>query len=72
VAVIRAGGAQESHGAGETIKLNTGDTVVETPDVQHFGANEGPLPVEIYTSSLLTDGELVAIPLATGGPSPSR
>ena len=29
VTVVRGGGAQETHGAGETIKLNAGDTVIE-------------------------------------------
>ena len=71
VTVVRGGGAQETHGAGETIKLNAGDTVIESPEVQHYGANDGPSTVEIYTSSLLTDGEPVAIPLASGGPSAS-
>ena len=31
VTVVRGGGAQETHGAGETIKLNAGDTVIESP-----------------------------------------
>jgi quercetin dioxygenase-like cupin family protein len=71
VTVFRAAGNQESYGPGQSIKLGPGDTVIETPDVHHFGANEGTEPVEIYTSTLLSDGEPVAIPLATGGPSPS-
>ena len=45
--------------------------MIETPDVQHFGANEGTTPVEIYAASLLSDGEPVAIPLPTGAPSRS-
>ena len=69
VTVLRAGGAQEMHGAGETITLAAGDTVIENPDVQHFGANNGTAPVEIYASSLLKDGEPVAIPLPSGAPS---
>jgi quercetin dioxygenase-like cupin family protein len=69
--VVRANGEQQSPAAGQTIKLVTGDTVIENPGLEHFGANEGPEPVEIYASSLLADGEPVAIPLVTGAPSAS-
>jgi quercetin dioxygenase-like cupin family protein len=69
--VIRANGEQQTPGAGQTIKLAAGDTVIENPGVEHFGANDGPDVVEIYTSTLLADGEPVAIPLATAAPSTS-
>jgi len=61
--VIRGGGATETHGTGETVTLATGDSVVENPDIQHFGANNGSVPVEIYTASLFTDGSPPAIVL---------
>jgi quercetin dioxygenase-like cupin family protein len=68
VTVIRANGDQQSPGAGQTIMLAAGDTVIENPGVEHFGANDGSAPVEIYASSLFADGEPVAIPLASGAP----
>ncbi|MEI7745566.1 MAG: cupin domain-containing protein [Chloroflexota bacterium] len=66
--VIRgADGKQETHKAGETVILATGDRVIENPDESHFGANEGTVDVELYSATLLEDGKPVAIPL----PSPS-
>ncbi len=63
--VIRATGATEVHGAGEVITLATGDSVIENPDLHHFGANRGTVTVEIYTASLFTDGSPPAIPMPT-------
>jgi quercetin dioxygenase-like cupin family protein len=63
--VLRANGATELHGAGEVVTLETGDSVVENPDLHHFGANNGSVPVEIYTATLFTDGSPPAIPLPT-------
>jgi quercetin dioxygenase-like cupin family protein len=71
VTVIRAGGTQESRGAGETTTLGAGDTVIENPGAHHFGANDGPAVVELYTATLLTDGQPVAIPIPTAAPSGS-
>lgn len=68
--VIRANGATETHAAPEILTLQTGDTVVENPDLQHFGANDGTDEVEIYTSTLFTDGEAPAIPVETPSPTP--
>lgn len=69
--LIRADGTSETHGAGETITVATGETVVENPATQHFGANDGTTPVEIYTSTLFEAGQPPAIPLASPSPSPS-
>jgi quercetin dioxygenase-like cupin family protein len=69
--VIRANGSTETHGAGETVVLATGDSVVENPDLEHFGANKGSVTVEIYTASLFQDGQPPAIPLTAPTPSPS-
>lgn len=70
--VIRANGASETHGAGETITIATGDTIVENPDLQHYGANNGTQTVEIYASSLFTDGQPAAIALPSASPAASR
>lgn len=67
--VIRASGAAEAHSAGETITLVAGDSVVETEDMHHFGANKGTEPVEIYSSTLFRDGEGPAIPLPSASAS---
>jgi quercetin dioxygenase-like cupin family protein len=69
--VLRGSGATEIHGIGETITLATGDTIIENPDLQHFGANEGTVPVEIYASSLFVDGQPPAIPLPSASAAPS-
>jgi quercetin dioxygenase-like cupin family protein len=71
VAVTRADGTTETHRGGETIQLGPGDTVVENPASQHTGANDGTVPVELYTSTLLDADEPPAIPLASPTPSPS-
>ncbi len=71
VAVTRADGTAETHRGGETITLGPGDTVVENPATQHTGANNGSVPVELYTSTLLDADESPAILLATPAPSPS-
>jgi len=68
--VIRADGTTETHGAPEVLTLRTGDTVVESPELQHFGANDGSVEVEIYTSTLCTDGEAPSIPVKTPTPTP--
>ena len=51
--------------------LATGDSVVENPDLEHFGANKGSVSVEIYTASLFQDGQPPAIPVTAPTPSPS-
>ena len=69
--VLRGSGATEIHTIGETITLASGDTIIENPDLQHFGANEGTVPVEIYASSLFEDGQPPAIPLPSPSPAAS-
>jgi quercetin dioxygenase-like cupin family protein len=68
--VIRGSGATETHKTGETITLATGDSIVENPDLDHFGSNSGTTPVEIYAASLFTDGQPPAIPLASPSTAP--
>ena len=50
--------------AGEVGRISAGEWVVERPDVRHWGANQGPAPLVVYTSSLLRAGA----PLATLDP----
>lgn len=47
--------------AGERVVLGAGAWLVETPDDVHFGANEGEVPVVLFSSALLRAGA----PLAT-------
>jgi len=68
--VIRGSGTTETHKTGETITLATGDSIVENPDLDHFGSNSGSTPVEIYAASLFTDGQPPAIPLASPSTAP--
>jgi hypothetical protein len=56
--------------ASDTTKLEAGDTVVENEQLQHFGANDGSVPVELYTATLLEDGEPAAIPLPSASAAP--
>lgn len=48
-----------------TVKLRTGDSVVENPQLVHEAANKGKKPVVILLSSLLTAGAPLSEP-ATG------
>jgi quercetin dioxygenase-like cupin family protein len=63
VEVVRADGTRELVEGGRRITLEAGDTVIENPDVSHFGANESDAPVEIHAASLLTTGSPPALPL---------
>jgi quercetin dioxygenase-like cupin family protein len=51
--------------SGEVGTIQPGEWLVEAEDVRHWGANEGPDPVVIYTASLLRAGA----PLATPDPN---
>lgn len=68
VGVRRANGAEETYPAGQTIKLETGDSVLENPDEHHTATNAGSVAVELWATSLLTDGADVAIPDPTPAP----
>ena len=48
-----------------TVKLRTGDSVVENPELVHEAANKGKKPVVILLSALLTEGAPLSDP-ATG------
>lgn len=67
--IIRADGSTETATGGDVVTLNAGDTVVENPQTEHFGANDGTEEVILYTSTLFTTGEPPAIPLPSASPA---
>ena len=68
--VVRSDGTEETFTTGQVTELAPGDTVIENPELSHFGANQGSVPVELYTATLLGDGEPPAIPLPSDSPAP--
>ena len=68
VTILRGGGATETATTGQTVTLEAGDTVIENPDLQHFGANNGTEPVVIYAASLFSTGSPPAEPLPSAAP----
>lgn len=48
--------------AGAVDRLTAGEWVVETPDDHHWAANEGTVPLVIYTATLLREGAPLATP----------
>ena len=42
---------------GETVKVQVGDALIESPGAVHQGRNEGTVPVVIYLSTLFPAGE---------------
>lgn len=57
--VLRADGPEQATGP-VVVVLRAGDGVVETPDVVHYGANDGDDPVVIVLAALLADGAPMA------------
>lgn len=57
VTVTRSEGATETYGAGETIQLNTGDSLIEPRGMVHSAKNDGGEPVVILLTSLFDAGE---------------
>ncbi len=68
VTILRADGSTETDTSGKVLNLQAGDTVIENPDLAHFGANDGTVPVEIYAASLFQTGAAPAIPLPSATP----
>jgi hypothetical protein len=56
VAVTHPDGTTETVAGPGTVKLRTGDTIVEGESLVHFGANDGTKPVVIELVALLHDG----------------
>ena len=67
--IIRADGTTETATGGDVVQLNAGDTVIENPETEHYGANDGTEPVVLYTATLFTTGEPPAIPLPSASPA---
>jgi quercetin dioxygenase-like cupin family protein len=68
VTILRADGTTEMARSGSVVTVNAGDTVIENPDLAHFGSNSGDVPVEIVAASLFTHGSPPALPLASAAP----
>lgn len=62
-AVTRADGTEESFDGPTSITLEPGDSIVETIDLVHFGANEGDDPVVITLTALLAEGAPLSSPI---------
>jgi quercetin dioxygenase-like cupin family protein len=54
---------------GETVRVEVGDALVESPGSIHQGRNDGTVPLIIYLSTLFPEGEPRAI-VAEASPSP--
>ena len=66
--IIRGDGDSETIGPG-TYVLETGDAVIENPDLQHFGHNRTDAEVIILAATLYEQGAPLSIPLE---PSPEE
>ena len=64
------GGASEPVTGPATLTLNPGDTVTETGDMVHFGANATSRPVVILASLLTESGRDLAIVVTTTTTAP--
>ena len=60
--LIHADGSSEPVGPG-TYTLQTGDSIVENPGLQHFGANATDDDVVILAATLYTEGAPLSIPI---------
>jgi quercetin dioxygenase-like cupin family protein len=67
-AIVAADGTSTPIGPG-TYVLRTGESVIENPDMVHFGANRGRRPVELMAATLYPEGAPIAIPLESPAPS---
>jgi hypothetical protein len=65
--ITRAGGQTEEASGPKEVRLEPGDTIVETSDLVHFGANDTGAPVEIELAALLAQGAPLATTVGTGG-----
>jgi quercetin dioxygenase-like cupin family protein len=67
--VLAADGSSRIIGLG-THALRTGDSVIEHPDLEHYGANLTDRDVEILAATLYPEGAPLAIPVAIPSPDP--
>jgi len=67
VQVTRAAGLpsakKETATTGQAIELKPGDSIVESPGMEHNAKNNGSVPVVIYLSSLFPEGAPAASPV---------
>lgn len=67
VRVFRSAGTadakSETASAGQTVDLEAGDAIVETPGMEHRAQNKGSGPVVIYLSSLFPQGAPASSPV---------
>jgi len=63
--VVRANGTKETFTGPTVVTLAPGDTVTETAQLVHFGANGGSEKVVIVASALLKSGSGLATPTQT-------
>jgi quercetin dioxygenase-like cupin family protein len=67
--VVRADGLTEIVGAGQAVRLEPGDTVIESAGMVHLGSNEGPRPVELISATLFETGAEPATPVDAPAPA---
>ncbi len=60
--VVRANGSKETFTGPTVVTLSPGDTVTETGQLVHYGANQGTEKVVIVASALLKSGAGLATP----------
>ena len=63
--VTRRDGTTEAVTGPATIRIRSGESLVETESLQHAGSNAGTKPVVIELAALLTTGAPLATPLGT-------
>jgi quercetin dioxygenase-like cupin family protein len=68
VTVTGVDGTPRTVGPGQTATVVSGEWLIESQEIVHFGENAGPEPVVILAASLLEAGQPPAIPV---GPSPA-
>jgi hypothetical protein len=66
VSVTHPGGKAETVTGPAVVKLQKGDTIVETESLVHYGANQGKVPVVIELASLLRAGAPLSTPVGQG------
>jgi quercetin dioxygenase-like cupin family protein len=64
--VTRTGGKTETVTGPATVKLRTGDGVIETQGLEHHGSNTGRKPVVIELAALLQEGAPLSTPVGQG------
>lgn len=64
--VTRANGKVERVTGPKRVLLHADDWLIETADLEHFGANDTDTPVEIELAALLERGAPMATPVGTG------